>query len=105
MLKEMQKQGMVAHLPTVTDLQEPCEACMMGKQQRKVFSQESMNIAKSPLELVYADLCGKMPMQALGGSSYFLLIIHNYSRKIWVYFPCEKVQAFGKFKVGISLRL
>ena len=56
---------MVDHLQVVIDCQEPCEACMMGKQQRKVFPQESTNRTKAPLELVYVDLCGKMPLQAL----------------------------------------
>ena len=65
-LKEMHKHGMVAHLPVVTEMKEPCEACMLGKQQRKAFPLESTNRAKVPLELVHADLCGKMPTQALG---------------------------------------
>ena len=31
-LKEMHKHGMVAHLPTVSDMKEPCESCILGKQ-------------------------------------------------------------------------
>ena len=57
----------------------------------------------SPLDLVYADLCRKMSTQALGGSSYFMLIIDNYSRKIWVYFLCDKAQAFNKLKEWLKL--
>ena len=68
-LKEMHKHGMVAHLPTVAEMKEPCEACMLGKQQRKAFPLESTNRAKVPLELVHADLCEKMPTHALGGLS------------------------------------
>ena len=97
-LKEMHKHGMVAHLPAVAEMKEPCEACMLGKQQRKAFPPESTNRAKVPLELVHADLCGKMPTQALGGSSYFMLLVDDFSRKMWVYFLHDKAQAFGKFK-------
>ena len=97
-LKEMQKTEMVAHLPAFSELQEPCEACMMGKQQRKAFPHESSNRSKTPLELVHADLCGKMSTTALGGSSYFLLIVDDFSRKMWVYFIHDKAEAFGKFK-------
>ena len=98
-LKEMQKKGMVAHLPAVSELQEPCEACMMGKQQRKAFPRESNNRAQSPLELVHADLCGKMSTTALGGSFYFMLLVNDFSRKMWVHFIREKAEAFGKFKM------
>ena len=59
--KEILKHGMVAHLPVVAEMKEPCETCMLGKQQRKAFPQESTNKAKVPLELMHADLCRKMP--------------------------------------------
>ena len=72
---------------------------MMGKQQRKAFPRESNNRAQSPLELVHADLCGKMSTTALGGSFYFMLLVDDFSRKMWVYFIREKAEAFGKFKM------
>ena len=78
----MQKKGMVAHLPPIQDWKEPCEACMMGKQQRKAFPHESQNRSKAPLELVHVDLCGKMSCSAMGGSFYFLLLVDDYSRKM-----------------------
>ena len=65
-LKEMHKHGMAAHLCAVAKMKEPCEACMLGKKQRKAFPLESTNRVKAPLELVHADLCIKMPTQALG---------------------------------------
>ncbi|MCO5594848.1 hypothetical protein L7F22_048882 [Adiantum nelumboides] len=86
-----------------SDLQHVCEACLMGKQQRKAFPQESSNRAQAPLELVHADLCGKMSTSALGGSFNFLLLVDDYSRKMWVYFIREKSEAFGKFKLWHKL--
>lgn len=44
-----------------------------------------------------------MPTQALGGSFYFMLLVDDYSRKMWVYFLREKAQAFGKFKEWLQL--
>ena len=90
-------------LPAVAEMKEPCEACMLGKQQRKAFPPESTNRAKVPLELLHGYLCGKMPTQALGGSSYFMLLVDDFSRKMWVYFLHDKAQAFGKFKEWLQL--
>ena len=89
---------MVAHLPALSKVQEPCEACMMGKQQRKAFPHESGYWAKAPLELVHADLSGRAPTQALGGCDYYILIIDDYSRYMWVNFLRDKSEALGKFK-------
>ena len=95
---------MVADLqPIVVAVPNLCEACMMGKQHRQPFPQESSNRSKTPLQLVHADLCGKMQTMALGGSFYFLSLIDDYSRKIWVYSLKEKAQAFGKFKEWLAL--
>ena len=90
-------------MPTVAKMKEPCEACMLGKQQRKAFPPKSTNRAKVPLELVHADLCGKMPTQALAGSSYFMLLVDDFSRKMWDYFLRDNAQAFGKFKEWLQL--
>ena len=50
-----------------------------------------------------ADLSGKMNTQALGGSSYYLELIDDYSRKIWVYFLRDKAQTFRKFKEWLAM--
>ena len=94
-LLEMQKIGMVAHLPALSKVQ---ETCMMGKQQRKAFPHESGYRAKSPLQLVHVDLSGKALTQALGGCDYYMLIVDDYSRYMWVYFLRDKAEALGKFK-------
>ena len=95
-LKEMYRSVMVADLPAILDLPDVCEACMMGKEHRQPFPQEASR-AKAPLELVHIDLCGKMNTAALGGSSYFMTLIDDYSRRTWVYFLKGKDEAFAKF--------
>ena len=79
------------------DFPNVCEACMMGKQHQQPFSQEASK-AKAPLELVHTNLCGKMNMAALGGSSYFMTLMDNYSRRTWVHFLKVKDKDFAKFK-------
>ena len=44
------------------------------------------------------DLCGPMKTTTLGGARYFMLIIDDFSRKVWVYLLVEKSQAFTKFQ-------
>ena len=94
---------MVVDLPPISDLSKVCEACMKGKQQQQPFPQESSSRAKSPLELIHAELSGKMNTQALGGSSYYFALIDDYIRKTWVYFLKEKSQAFGRFKEWLAM--
>ena len=40
---------------------------------------------------------------SLGGNSYFLSIIDDYSKRVWVYVLKHKDQVFGKFKEWKSL--
>ena len=97
-LKEMKKSNMVVGLPTLSDLSHVCDACMMGKHQRSAIPKESQNRTKSPLQLIHIDLSGKMVTPAMGGSLYYMLVVDDFSRKMWVYFLREKAEAFQIFK-------
>ncbi|GKC35220.1 retrovirus-related pol polyprotein from transposon TNT 1-94 [Tanacetum coccineum] len=44
------------------------------------------------------DLWGPSQVESLGGKSYFLSIIDDYSKRVWVYILSFKHDAFGKFK-------
>jgi hypothetical protein len=39
-----------------------------------------------------------MPVKSLGGSSYYLIFIDNYSRKTWLYLLKTKYEVFNKFQ-------
>ncbi|GKE20167.1 retrovirus-related pol polyprotein from transposon TNT 1-94, partial [Tanacetum coccineum] len=41
---------------------------------------------------------GKVKVESLGGKMYFLSIVDDYSRRVWVYILRFKHEAFGKFK-------
>ncbi|GJV80780.1 retrotransposon protein, putative, ty1-copia subclass [Tanacetum coccineum] len=44
------------------------------------------------------DLWGPSRVESLGGKRYFLSIVDDYSRRVWVYILRFKHEAFGKFK-------
>jgi hypothetical protein len=59
-----------------------CEHCIFGKYKRVKFN-ASIHTTKG---YVHADLWGPSRKKSLGGASYMLTIIDNYSRKVWPYF-------------------
>jgi hypothetical protein len=71
---------------------------MMGKHQRSAIPKESQNRTKSPLQLIHIDLSRKMVTPAMGGSLYYMLVVDDFSRKMWVYFLREKAEALQIFK-------
>jgi histone deacetylase 1/2 len=54
--------------------------------------------AEKGLELVHAHLCGHITPKSFGGASYFLLVVDDYSRYMWVELLKSKDQALECFK-------
>jgi hypothetical protein len=54
--------------------------------------------AKKGLELVHVDLCGQIRPKTLGGKSYFLLVVDDFSRFMWVELLTMKDEGFKCFK-------
>jgi hypothetical protein len=65
---------------------------------RLPFPQQSSFRAKERLELVHGDLCGPVTPATPGGRRYFLLLIDNLSRYMWV------VVLGGKGEVADAIR-
>jgi transposase InsO family protein len=61
-----------------------CDVCVLTKQRRLPFSQQSSFRAKERLELMHGDLCGPVTPATPGGRRYFLLLINGLSRYMWV---------------------
>ncbi|GJZ91527.1 zinc finger, CCHC-type containing protein [Tanacetum coccineum] len=76
-----------------------CSGCVVAKQTRKSFPNEAQWRASKPLELLHADLCGPITPQSTGGNRYFLLIVDDWCRYMWVYFLRSKDEALAKFKI------
>jgi hypothetical protein len=54
------------------------------KQWQLPFPQQSSFRVKERLEFVHGDLCGPVTPATLGGQRYFLLLIDDLSRYMWV---------------------
>ena len=97
-LELMSREGMAHGIPRMVQPKEKCEGCLMTKLARTSFPSHTSFETTTPLELVYADICGPIMPETPGGNRYFLLFVDDYSRKMWVYLLKEKSDAFGMFK-------
>ena len=68
------------------------------KQYGEPFPKHGNRCATVPLFVVHLDLYGPMPVVSLGGSTYFLFLIDNFSGFSWIYFLSHKDQAFDRFQ-------
>lgn len=78
-----------------------CVPCLKGKQSRFPFPKQGSRAA-SILDLIHSDLCGPMEVQSFSGAKYFLTLIDDLSRKVFVYFLKTKEhvkEIFENFKV------
>lgn len=50
------------------------------------------------MELVHADICGPIKLIFNSNKSCLLTFIDDFSRKLWVYFLNEKLEALVVFK-------
>ena len=94
----MAREGMVRGMPPVEPTGELCQACLAGKQRRTPFPQQSKFRAGEPLELVHADLCGAITPPTPGERRYFLLLVDDYSRYIWLVLLSTKDEAGAALK-------
>jgi len=74
-----------------------CEHCIFGKHKRVIFN-TSVHTTEGILDYVHSDLWGPSRKPSLNGAHYMLIIIDDYSRKVWPYFLKYKSEAFSAFK-------
>ena len=79
-----------------------CDVCLRSKQTRNSFS-ESYNKASSSFELIHCDLWGPYRTSAFCGSKYFLTIVDDYSRAVWLYLLPDKTQVPNRLQEFIAL--
>ena len=58
----------------------------MGKLTRTQFKTKNVSSTSKPLQIVHLDLCGPSRKEGTGKENYFMLVIDDYSRMIWVAF-------------------
>lgn len=73
-----------------------CEHCALGKQSRASFKPATHN-TKERLDYIHSDLWGPARVGTHGGARYFLTLIDDFSRKVWVFLLKTKDEVFERF--------
>ena len=97
-MRTLARKEMVRGLPELTQVNQLCEGCMASKQRRTPFPAKVEHSAERVLELVHGDLCGPISPPTPSGSKYFLLLVDDSSRYMWVKILCSKDQAAAAIK-------
>jgi hypothetical protein len=97
-LRDLGKKEMVEGFPLIQHEEQVCDGCALGKHHRAPFPRASAYRATTGLELVHGDLCGPITPATPGGKLYFLLIVDDYSRYMWIELLKTKDEAFASFK-------
>ena len=94
----LSKDEMAYGLPEFVQPKDLCTGCLMSKQTRKPFPGQANFQAKQVLELVHGDLCGPISPTTMAGNKYFLLLVDDFSRVMWIYMLGSKDEALGAFQ-------
>jgi len=97
-LRELGRKEMVSGVPVVDHVEQVCEGCTLGKQHRAPFPEASTYRAQKGLELFHTDLCGQITPTTPAGKAYFLLIVDDYSRYMWIELLRSKNEALAYLK-------
>jgi hypothetical protein len=97
-LRDLGRKEMVEGIPLIQHGEQVCDGCALGKHHRAPFPRASAYRASTGLELVHGDLCGPITPATPGGKLYFLLIVDDYSRFMWIELLRTKDEAFAHFK-------
>jgi hypothetical protein len=79
---------------------------LAGKQRRSPFPAQARRRANGVLELVHGDICGPITPTTLSGNRYFLLLVDDMSRYMWLCLLAGKDQApaaIQRFKAAAEL--
>jgi len=70
-------------------LNKNCDVCLRAKQTRDKFSL-SEHVANDVFELIHCDLWGPYRTTSSCGAFYFMTIVDDYSRAVWIYLIADK---------------
>ena len=79
-----------------------CSACQAGKQVGGRHPVNNIMTTRRPLELLHMDLFGPNSYKSLGGNSFGLVIVDDFSRFTWVFFLDDKSQVQRSSKTSLG---
>ena len=83
-------------------LDKGCEVCMRAKHSRVRFPL-STNRASRIFEKVHCDLWGPYRHVSSCKARYFLTIVDDYSRAVWIYLLLDKMEVFKMFMMFVAM--
>jgi transposase InsO family protein len=113
-LEKMGMLEMVRGLLPISHAEQFCDTCVLAKHHGGVFPKQSKYRVDKALELVHGDLCGPVKPAIPGGRRYFLLLIDDATRYMWVLLLTAKseassvikrIQAVAEKECGCKLRV
>ncbi|KAM5584807.1 hypothetical protein ABKV19_004255, partial [Rosa sericea] len=75
-----------------------CGECKIGKQTKAPHKVVNSATTTKVLELLHMDLMGPAQSESMGGKSYMLVVVDDFSRYTWVNFLRNKTETFESFK-------
>jgi transposase InsO family protein len=105
-LHKLQSGNMARGLPHIDHVDQLCDSCLAGKQRRSLFPAQARRRAGGVLELVHGDICGPITPMTPSGNHYFLLLVDDMSRYMWLCLLASKDQAptaIRRFKAAAEL--
>jgi transposase InsO family protein len=97
---------MVRGLPHIDHVDQVRDSCLAGKQRRSPFPVQARRRAADALDLVHGDICGPITPTTPSGNRYFLLLVDDMSRYMWLCLLASKDQALAairRFKAAAEL--
>jgi hypothetical protein len=98
-LRKLAWEDMVRGFAEVEHVDQVCSGCLADKQHRATFPHQAEYRAEEPMELVDGDLCGPITPATPSGSCYFLVLIDDCSRYMWLCTLRTKDQAVSAIKL------
>jgi transposase InsO family protein len=86
---------MVDGLPCVEHIHQLCSGCATTKLKRRPFPTQAKRRADGLLDLVHGDICGPISPAAAGGKEFFLLLVDDHSRYMWLSLLANKSDALA----------
>jgi transposase InsO family protein len=113
-LEKMDMLEMVRGLPSISHTEQLCDTCVLAKHRHRVFLKQSKYRADKALELIHGDLCAPVKPATPGGRRYFLLLIDDATRYMWVVLltamseassAIKRIQVAAEKECGRKLRM